>query len=462
MIRPIQCLLALLALTVALHGAEPVALRWLVQSNRVDAALHGVALPRVLAKIARATGWQIFLEPGTHRDISATFTNLPPRAALGRLLGSLSFVHVPQNQAAGRLLIYRSSAEAATEAIEAGGADDYALEMGPIPNELIVRLKPGAKLSPESLAKMLGATLVGRMDDLNAYRLRFETPEAANAAREELQRRTDVAGVESNFRLPPPEPNQPGGQTSPRLTLKPRATGDGKTITVGLVDTLLQPQPKEFEQFITQRLSVVEGKFVVDNTQPMHATPMLQAILQAAASVSSGEAEIGMTVLSVNVYGPTQPGEQPSTTSWDVALGIKAAWENGANPINLSLGGDNDSPLLDDLIGQVTQQGAIVFAATGNKKGRNLTFPSASPGATGVTAVDANGQPAAWANVGPQARLAGPSSTLFQFGAQTWVATGTSGATAWISGLAAGAMSAKGWTPAQTEQWLAQQKGFKH
>ena len=78
-----------------------------------------------------------------------------------------------------------------------------------------------------------------------------------------------------------------------------------------------------------------------------------------------------------------------------------------------------------------------------------------------VTAVDRNGIPADYANTGPQARLAGPGSTVIQFGGQSWLANGTSGATAWVSGLAAGWMSQSGGSPVQAASWLQSAVPFK-
>ncbi len=459
--RLISCLFALLALAATLRGAEPMSLRWQAKSNRVDAALHDVPLPKVLAKIAKATGWQIFLEPGTQRTVSATFTNLPPRVALERLLGSLSFVHVPQGKA-GKLLIYRSSIDAATEEVEAGGEDEYTLEPGPIPNELIVRLKPGAKITPEDLAKKLGAKLVGRMDGLNTYRLRFETAEAANAARDELRQRQDVAGVENNIRLPAPgQPDQPSSVAASGLNLKPRVVGDKDSIVIGLIDTLLQPQPMEYEQFIKERLSVVEGKFEVDNSQPMHATAMLQAMLDAVAQMDSSDQGTKVRVLPINIYDPTAAGQEPTTSTWNVMLGLQLAASRGVTVFNLSLGGPNDSPMLDEMIYNIHAQGGLVLAATGNTPGKDLTYPSASPGAMGVTAGDRNGQVASFANTGPQTELIGPATTYFNFQGRTWMAQGTSSATAWTSGLVGGAISSGSLTPAQAEAWLLSTVPYK-
>ncbi len=440
-------------------AAAPVPLRWHAGSNRVDAAIQGVPLPRVLGRVARATGWKILLEPGTDRVVSATFTNLPAREALGRLLGPLSFVLAPQAKGPARLLIYRSSADAATEAV-APSDDEYTLEPGPIPNELIVRLKPGSKITPEELAKKLGAKLVGRLEELNAYRLRFETPESASAARELLKARDDVAAVENNIRLPAPDRGEPIAKSVTEPGLKPRVVGAKDRIIVALIDTKVQPLPAAYEQFILSRSSVVDPSGAAD-AGPTHGTVMVQNILQGVSVSDDPVAGSRVRVVAVDVYDPAPAGQEPTTTTWNVARGLYAAAAQGATVFNLSLGGTDPSPMLDDIIASLHNQGAIIPAATGNMGGTALTFPAASPGALGVTAVDRSGQPAPYANTGPQAQLAGPGTMYFQYGGQTWVAQGTSSATAWVSGVAAGAMSASGKPASQIEPMLRTELPFR-
>ncbi len=434
--------------------AVPIVLRWNTQSSRLTASVRRVALGRVLGRLAKTTGWQIFVEPETHRSVDVAFTNLAPAEALPRILGEFSFSFAPTERGGKELRIYRTSADAATSAIDPLDDDEFQARPGPIPNEWIVRLKPGSKLSPEALAKRLKARLVGRMDDLRTFRLRFDSPDDASSARGTLLADPEIAALENNIRLPIPEPGVSGGPPSESVTLRPRA-GGGDQVVVALIDTSVQSLNSNMESLLLGRVSVAVGSPVADGA-PTHGTVMAQDILQGVGRADSGVDGTRVRILPVDVYG----GEV-STTTWNVVRGLEAAAARGATVFNLSLGGAEDSPLLDEVIASIRAQGGLVLAATGNTPGIGLTYPSASPGALGVTAVDSTGVPAGYANTGPQARLAGPGTTLIQFGGQNWVTQGTSGATAWVSGLAAGWMSQSGASASQAGQWLQTAVPFK-
>src|SRR5436189_131409 len=93
--------------------------------------------------------------------------------------------------AADRLFIYRNSVHEATQLIRVAKKSRPEAAGKAIPNELIVRLKPGAKESIDALAKRLGAKVAGRLDGLNAYRLQFDDAAAAQNARVELGNDSD-------------------------------------------------------------------------------------------------------------------------------------------------------------------------------------------------------------------------------------------------------------------------------
>jgi subtilisin family serine protease len=61
--------------------------------------------------------------------------------------------------------------------------------------------------------------------------------------------------------------------------------------------------------------------------------------LRSLEIVTKGNTSV--QILPVDVYGPNA-----DTTSWNVARGIVEAVNNGANVINLSLGGGGDSVVL--------------------------------------------------------------------------------------------------------------------
>ena len=436
-------------------ASVPVVLRWNADPARMSASVRGLPLSRVLGRLARTTGWRILIEPDTQRSVDVAFTNLPPSEALPRLLGDFSFSFTSVGKGGRELRIYRSTAAAATSAVDPIDDEEFQARPGPIPNEWIVRLKPGSKLSPEELAKRLKARLVGRMDDLRTFRLRFDSAEDAVSSRPILLSEPDVAGLENNIRLPVPEPGIPGAPPAESITLKPRAGGAVDQVVVALIDTGVQSLSGNMEALLLNRVSVAEGTPGADGA-PTHGTVMAQDILQGVGRIDAGADGTRVRILPVDVYGA-----EPATTTWNVVRGLEAAAARGATVFNLSLGGADDSPLLDEAIASIRAQGGLVLAATGNTPGVGLTYPAASPGALGVTAVDSTGVPASYANTGPQARLAGPGTTLIQFGGLNWVTQGTSGATAWVSGLAAGWMSQSGATASQAGQWLQGAVPFK-
>ena len=81
-------------------------------------------------------------------------------------------------------MVYAISASRATRKIEI--ADEVTVFVSRrLDNEIIVQIKPGSELSIEA-GETLGATIVGKVEGLNAYRLSFEDQDSADRAREQL------------------------------------------------------------------------------------------------------------------------------------------------------------------------------------------------------------------------------------------------------------------------------------
>jgi hypothetical protein len=138
-----------------------------------------------------------------------------------------------------------------------------------------------------------------------------------------------------------------------------------------------------------------------------------------------GMADAPGKILPVDVY----PGGD-STTTYEVAEGIIAAVNAGANPINLSLGGTGDSSMLRDLIAEGTQKGILFVAASGNTPGTATTFPASYPGVLAVTASGPNGQVAPYADDGSFVQAMAPGASIVFLNGQGWEVQGTSVATA--------------------------------
>lgn len=435
--------LALLWCVPQVIGADTF--NWNAHRNRVSADIKSGKLRDLLEEIAVATGWRIFVEPDTSHTVSAKFKDLAPGEALRLLLGDINFALVPGTNANARLFVFRTSQEHATQSIEPSKA---------IPNELIVRLKPGAKI--DELAKLLGAKVVGRIASLNAYRLQFDDSAATASARDQLAINPDVASVDSNYAIQPPAGPQamPAGAAPIQLQLKPPP--DNGRIIVGLVDTAVQPLGDNLDQFLLKQVSVA-GDIQLASDSPTHGTAMAETLLRSLQSITQGNTSV--QILPVNVY-PGGGGGEASTSTFDVANGIIQAVNGGAKLINLSLGSPTESPFLQSVIQDVSKLNIPMFAAAGNEPVTTAFYPAAYPEVTAVTAID-NGQLAPYASRGSFVSLGAPGSSIVAFGNMAFGVQGTSVSSAYTSGLAAGYLETYGNNVGKMESFLSSNFGVK-
>ncbi len=161
------------------------------------------------------------------------------------------------------------------------------------------------------------------------------------------------------------------------------------------------------------------------------------------------ESGSSVRILPVDVYGPNE-----ETNTFDIARGIYSAMEQGATVINMSLGGAGSSPMVENLIRQGSELGVIFIGAAGNEPTQLPNYPAAQPEVLAVTAGDRNGNLAAYANRGEFVDIVAPGTSLIYFGNRSWIVSGTSPATALVSGMAAGIAASSGKTVKQVETEL--------
>lgn len=433
-------LLLLVAAPLWAAGA-PSSVVWNTPADQVSADVHDEALWPLLEDIAHQTGWHVFVEPDTDRNVDVKFTNLASGDALRKLLGDLNFAFVPKTNEASQLYVFRTRMENATRRVLVTHTVAKSRPQKHVPNQLVVKLKPGADI--DALAKSIGAKVVGRDDKLGIYLLEFPDAAATDAALADLKGNSAVAAVEYDYIYdapPAPQvfPNASGAP--PSLTLDPTSSGDPCNPVIGLIDTAIQPSGTALDQFMLKPISVV-GNAGASSLGITHATAMYQTILNAISQSSGGHT--GAKILPVQVFDDSE-----SASTWNVALGVQAAVNNGATVLNMSLGGTSDSPVLDDIIQQAVAKGIVVFAAAGNQPVSTPTYPAALPGVNSVTALSAPGQLASYANFGSFSSLALPGTSVVYQGGLGWVVQGTSPATANATGVAVGTKSVNcaGWS----------------
>jgi len=404
------------------------ALDWNTNQNLVTADIKSLPVQRLLSGIAHHTGWEVFLEPNVTHNVSTKFKDLSSGQALRMLLGDLNFALVPQtNGGPSHLYVFRTSMGKATQIIHPGDLVSKISRSGKIPNELVVTVKPGVKI--DSLGCIQDASVTGRIDALNTYRVQFKDEDAAKAARDCLANNPDVASVESNFSMEQPDLPMGVGNAAPQFNLTQKANNGDCQVIIGLIDTHVGALGNNLDQFMLKSISVA-GEASPDS-QLTHGTAMADTIWRGLSANAGGSTSTKM--LSVDVYGPNE-----TTSTFDVASGVYQAIQAGANVINMSLGGQGDSAFLHTLIQNGTKQGVVFFAAAGNQPVTTPTYPAAYPEVEAVTAGNGPGQVADYANRGSFVDLMLPGTSIVPYDGQSWAVTGTSTATAYASGIAAG------------------------
>jgi hypothetical protein len=441
-----------MALGLALPARAADTLNWETNRNRVSADIKSGQLLPMLEQIASVTGWHIFLEPDTTATVSAKFDRLPPGEALHLLLHDLNFALVPATNASSKLFVFRTTMQNATQSVHPAKPVASGPKGKLIANELILRLKPGAKI--DDIAKLLGAKVTGRIDSLNAYRLQFEDQAAADAARQQLAGNPDVSSVDSNYSIdrPPTPAGVQGSNLPPPPQLQLKTPPDTGRIIVGLVDTAVQPLGNGLDSFLLKQVSVA-GDAQLDPNSPSHGTSMAETILGSLSAITKGNSAV--QILPVDVYGPNA-----STSTFDVANGITTAYNSGAKIINLSLGSDGDSSFLHDVITQVSAKNVLLIGAAGNTPVTTPFYPAAYPEVMAVTAVD-QGQLASYANRGSFISLGAPGNNVVYYQGQPWYVQGTSASAAFTTGIASGYMDTTHNSTDQTQTFLRSKLGVK-
>ena len=97
----------------------------------------------------------------------------------------------------------------------------------------------------------------------------------------------------------------------------------------------------------------------------------------------------------------------------NVAEGIRFAADEGAQVINLSLGGPIKSKILEDAVEHAIARGVVIVAAAGNS-GRSVGYPAAYDGVVAVSASDANDKIAWFSSRGPEIAIAAPGVAVTQ------------------------------------------------
>jgi type VII secretion-associated serine protease mycosin len=190
-----------------------------------------------------------------------------------------------------------------------------------------------------------------------------------------------------------------------------RAAVDPSSVTVAVLDSGVDGSHEDLAGAVLPGWDAITEQPGGDTDTFGHGTHVA-GIVAALAGNGLGVtgAAAGVRILPVRVLDTDGSG-----WSSDIANGIRWAADQGADVINLSLGGTTPSSAYRTAIDYaVNQRGAVVVASAGNEyqSGNPVEYPAAYPDAIAVGASNSAGGRASFSNTGSYVDLAAPGTSI--------------------------------------------------
>ena len=207
----------------------------------------------------------------------------------------------------------------------------------------------------------------------------------------------------------------------------------GPGITIAIVDTGVDLAHADLAAKVVGGHDFVNNDAIAqdDNGHGTHVAGIAAAVTNNGAGVAG--TSWGARIMPVKVLNAAGGG-----TFANVAMGIIWATDNGAQIINLSVGGPTSSVVLQNAVNYAAGKGVLILAASGNSGSNLILFPAAYPNVIAVGATDSLNNLAGFSNYGPELDLVAPGVNIYSTSLGGYAyRNGTSMSTGFVSGLAA-------------------------
>lgn len=307
-----------------------------------------------------------------------------------------------------------------------------------VPNELIIEVD-GTVTEAQAIALAQRHRLT-RVESQNfpligatMFRWRIPDSRSIDSVARRLLADGSVRAVQRNYRfaLQQAARDDPGQYAIGKLHLgEAHAVTKGDDVRIAVIDSGIDVAHPELAGAIAgtyDALRSTEGPHT-------HGTGIAGAIAARSRLLGSAPAA---RLLAIRAFGATAKGAE--STSFVLLKGLNYAVEQNAQIINMSFAGPKD-PLLERGLAAAAKRGIILIAAAGNAGPKSPPlYPAADRNVIAVTATDATDKLFQASNRGGHLALAAPGVDLLlpSPDEKYQVASGTSFAAAYVSGVAA-------------------------
>lgn len=331
-----------------------------------------------------------------------------------------------------------------------------------VPGELILTFKPEiSRPTRQALVKAHGGDLIDHIPALNSetaffpYLVEEKNSAATEALVTALLRQPSVLHIEPNLvystTTTPNDPQQ-ASQWAWKTIQAYRAwdtTQGSAQIKIAIIDSGIQSTHPDLDAKLLPGYD-----FVDDDTMPEDGHGHGTHVAGSAAAETNNSTDGAGTCPNCRIIPVRVLDNAGSGTLSNVAKGIVFAADQGAQVLNLSLGGSG-SRLLEVAVDYAWSRGAFLACAAGNEgtSSQNMACPAAYNNCYAVAATTSTDTRASFSNYGRWVEVAAPGTSI----TSTWLqsgfmaSSGTSMATPHVAGLA-GLLSAQGLTNAQIRE----------
>jgi serine protease len=180
----------------------------------------------------------------------------------------------------------------------------------------------------------------------------------------------------------------------------------GNGITVAVIDTGVTRVPDlKLTKFVKGYDFVNDRENAEDDNG--HGTHVAGTIAQ---STNNGYGVAGIAY-EANIMPLKVLSRGGGGTIADIAEAIKFAADNGADVINMSLGGGGASQMMQEAIDYANRKKVVVIAAAGNANQNSASYPARYPKVISVSATNSTGEKANYSNYGAGVDISAPGGS---------------------------------------------------